>query len=442
MPSLLPRTASVLAVGFLLAGPSAPAVSASSPTGSLGASTAASCLAHWTRDQLRVPAASLPAGLNSQITSVAAVSPTDVWMLINRTNNHGNNVSAVYHYVGTERREAVNLADNERSFVAQWIVARSDTDVWVIGSARGALQAWQYDGSSWTDHPPARYSYARIATAALDSNGTLYLAGNNTHTRKGIILSYDGSRWTDLSPANPPLDYEALAVTADGTLIAAGGGRNDGTLQERSGATWVTVSLSAPVSAISKVSVAPGGTVYGVGTVAGDQLVFIRQPPGSRSATVLDPSAAGTATTSTTGMVALGLEVWLIGEDEPHGGWHHSWITHDDSGFVAAGRRISQMATPRSGQPCWSAAASRTGAYIRSLQSSSWCVRCGCDASQSPRRGSARQPGCGCSGPSGWREGLSATWPVQGYPPSAGSSPKGHSPAPASRLRRATPAGC
>src|SRR5579862_8435240 len=216
MPFLLPRTASVLAAGFLLTGPSAPAVtSASSPTGSLAASSAASCLAHWTGDQLRVPGSSLPAGLNSKITSIAALSPTDVWALITRTNSHGNNVSAVYHYTGTERYESVNLADNERSFVPQWIVARSDTNVWVVGSAHGALQAWQYNGSRWSDHPPARYSYAAIGTAALDSDGTLYLAGNNRRTGKGIILSYNGSRWTDLSPANPPSDYDALAVTAN-----------------------------------------------------------------------------------------------------------------------------------------------------------------------------------------------------------------------------------
>ena len=75
-------------------------------------------------------------------------------MLITRTDNHGNNVSAVYHLIGTERQESVDLADMEKSFVAKWIVARSDTDVWVIGSAHGALQAWHYDGSRWTDHPP------------------------------------------------------------------------------------------------------------------------------------------------------------------------------------------------------------------------------------------------------------------------------------------------
>ena len=433
MPYLLPRTASVLAVGFLLAGPSAPAVTSasSSATGGLAAGASAYCSAHWSENQLRVHTGSLPPGLASQITSVAALSPTDVWMLITRTNSRGNNVSAVYHYTGAQRRESANLAGNERSFGAKWIVARSDTDVWVVGSARGALQAWQYNGSRWTDHPPTRYSYAEIDTAALDGDGILYLAGSNTKTHRGIILSYDGSQWTDLSPARPPYDYQALAVTADGALIAAGGGRNDGTLQERSGGTWTTISLSAPVNTITRVSVAPGGTVFGVGSVAGSQLVFIRQRPGSRSATVIDPPAAGQSAASTNGEVALGLDVWLLGEDEPHDGWHHSWITHDNSGFDAVGRRIAQEASR--GQPCWPAAAAGTGLVVRSLQASSWCHRCGCDGSRPRRRDGARQqPGCGCSGGSGlsgWRGGSGVTWPLGTYQAPDRSSLTGHSPA-------------
>ena len=429
MPFLLPRTASVLAAGFLLTGPSAPALTnASSATGSLAASKVASCPAHWTGDQFRFPTASLPAGLNSRITSVAALSPTDEWMLITRTNKHGNTVSAVYHYVGTGRQESIGLAENEPSFGAKWIVARSDTNVWVIGSARGALQAWQFDGFSWTDHPPAQYPYAGIDTAALDGNGVLYLAGDDRITHKGVILSYDRSQWADLSPANPPYNYDALAVTDGGTLIAGGGGRNDGALQERSGAAWITVSLSAPLKAISRVSVTPDGTVYGVGSVAGDQQVFIRQAPGSRSATVLDPPAAGPTTTFRNSVVALGLDVWALGEDEPHEGWHHSWITHDDSGFITAERRISQVTGRRSDQPCWLTAASRTGVFIRSLPGSSWCDRCECDASRSSRFDSARQLGCSCSGRYRWREGQGATWPHQAFPGQARSSLKGHSP--------------
>jgi hypothetical protein len=433
MPFLLSRTASVLVAAFLLTGPSAPAAtSASDASGRLATSTATSCPAHWTDDELRVPSTSLPAGLNSQITSVAALSPTDEWMLITRTDKQKNTVSAVYHLAGAERQESTGLAENEQSFGAKWILARSDTNVWVVGLAHGALQAWEYDGSRWTDHAPARYPYAGINTAALDSKGILYLAGTNTSTHRGIILGYDGSRWADLSPANPPYDYEALAVTAGGTLIAAGGGRHDGTLQERSGGTWLTVSLSGPVNAITRVSVAPGGIVYGVGSRAGDELVFVKQLPGSRSATVFDPPMAEPGTASTAGVVALGLDVWLLGEDEPHQGWHHSWITHDDRVFLAAGRRISQVTGSGAVQPCWYTAASRTGVFIRSLPSSSWCARCGCDTGQSSRPGGAQDLGCSCPGLPRWQDDQGATSPQQAYPDSARSSRKGRSPATAS----------
>jgi hypothetical protein len=379
MPFPFLRTASVLAAGFLLTGSSSAAgTSASSGTGS---PAAAPCPAHWTANQYRAFRTQPPAGLNSQIMSIAALSPTDVWTLITRTDKRKNNVSDIYHLVGTERRESADLDDIEKSFMAEWIVARSDADVWVIGSARGALEAWHFNGFRWTDHPPAPFSYAGIDAAALGSNGILYLAGNNTHTRKGLILSYDGSRWANVSPASPPYDYQALAVTADGRLIAAGGGRGDGALQERSGPTWTTVPLSAPVNTITRVSVAPGGIVYGVGSAAGNQPVLIKQSPGRRPATVVDAPAADQPATyaDKTDVAALGLDVWLLGADEPHDWWHHSWVTHDDSAFVAALRRMSAVAMRlsstalRSGQPCWAEATSRTEIAIRTLPGDSRC---------------------------------------------------------------------
>ena len=379
MPFQVIRTASVLVAGFLLSGPSAPAASTASGTGSPAADTAAPCPAYWTADRYQAFSDQPPAGLNSQITSIAALSPTDVWMLITRTDKHKNNVSDVYHLVGTERRESMDLDDIEKSFKAKWIVARSDADVWVIGSARGVLEAWHYNGAGWTDHPPTRYSSVGIDAAALGGNGILYLAGTGGRPGKGVVLGYDGSRWSNLSPASPPYDYRALAVTADGTVIAAGGGRGDGALQERSGTRWTTVGLSAPVSSITRISVAPGGMVYGVGSSAGNRSVLIRQAPGSLSASVTNAPAAEQPATSKTDVAALGLNVWLLGEDEPHDWWHHHWITHDDSAFFAAIRRMSRVANrlsltaPRSAQPCRPGAPPRTEIALRTIPGDSRC---------------------------------------------------------------------
>jgi hypothetical protein len=411
MPFLLLRTASVLATGFLLAGPSAPpAASAGSAISGLPAATAAPCPTHWAANQFSVPSGLSPAGFDSQIMSIATLSPSDVWMLIKGTDKHGNNISAVYHRTGSVWRESANLAGNDGAFGAEWIVARSDTDVWVVGSSHWIPKAWNYDGSSWTDHPPTRYSHATINAAALGSDGTLYLGGSNRNTHKGIILGYDGSRWTNLSPVNPPRQYKALTVGADGTLIAAGGGQNDGTLQERSGTAWTTISLSAPVNSITKVSVGPDGTVYGVGSVAGEPLL-IKQPRGSRSASVLNPSAMGTTSTFTNeaGVVALGLDVWLLGEGEPHSGWHHPWFTYD-GGFGGRGRRWSHAAIgsssgdPRSDRPCWS-----TGS--QSLPGSSLCGRHGSRYHHHHHHhGGGRRSGCRCPDPSQLQKGSGTVW--------------------------------
>jgi hypothetical protein len=86
-----------------------------------------------------------------------------------------------------------------------------------------------------------------------------------------------------------------------------------------------------------------------------------------------------TASANKTDVATLGLDVWLLGEDEPHDRWHHSWITHDKSAFVAAIRRMSKVAnrlsstTPHSGQPCWPGATQRTEVAIRTLPDGSRC---------------------------------------------------------------------
>jgi hypothetical protein len=151
------------------------------------------------------------------------------------------------------------------------------------------------------------------------------------------VWSFDGAQWADLTPATTTDAYNALAVTAGGTLIAGGDG---GTLQERSGTAWTTVPLPSPVS-VRDISVAPGGAVYAVGSAAGNEAALVELPPGSHSAIVRDvptPVVRG-LNPGVAGVVAVGPgDVWVLGSQQPTVYQNpRAWVTHfDGSRFVVA----------------------------------------------------------------------------------------------------------
>lgn len=336
MPFLLMRTASVLAAGFLITGPSYAVPGTARSGGATSGTTAispAQCPAQWTADHLPVPPPSAPR--DSRIESMAVLSTTDAFALL------GNGGSDVYHFTHGSWQKLANLNSYDRFFYAMTIVAKSDTDVWVVGMSVAAPYvpaAWHFDGSTWTGHPATLSPLSEILAAAVGSNGVLYVVGShitaNVGPDRGIVWAYDGSGWSDLTPASPRYQYDAVAVTADGTLVV---GATSGLLQERSGTTWTTVRLSAPVTAVTAVSVSPDGTVYAVGA-AGNQPVLIRRRPGSQSAAVLDAPTAPSVTTVETGIVAAGQgDVWLLGQQP---GLSLPWITHFD------GRRFVTATTP------------------------------------------------------------------------------------------------
>jgi hypothetical protein len=345
MPFMLIRTAAVLAAGFLIAGPSHAASGAArtgAATGRTTVGTPGQCPAHWTADDLPIPAP--PAGNGGMIRSMAVLSATDAFALVATFQ-----VADVYHYTHGAWQLLVNLDSNDIALSAVSIAAKSDTDVWVTGTsitATHVVEAWHFDGAAWTDHPSTLSSQAEVLAAALGSNGDLYVVGSSFGPNgpdRGIVWAFNGSAWSDLTPPSPRFQYDEVAVTAGGTLVV---GASNGLLQERSGTTWTTVRLSAPLTAVTGISVSPDGTVYAVGAAAGNQPVLIQQRPGSQSAAVLDAPAVPSAgaTTTETGVVAVGQgDVWLLGQGVTVGPTNDiqvPWITHFD------GRRFVVAATP------------------------------------------------------------------------------------------------
>jgi hypothetical protein len=347
MPFMLLRAAAVLAAGFLMAGPSYAAPGAARTGGATGGTTTITpgqCPAHWTADNLPIPPppAAVP---GASILSVAALSATDAFALVSVDPGPD-----VYHFTHGSWQKLATL-NKDSFFRAVTIAATSDTDVWVTGTSEtgGTIfvpEAWHFDGSTWTDQAATPSTQAEILAAALGSNGVLYVVGSTigpNGPNRGLVWAYDGSGWSDLTPPSPRYRYGTVAVTADGTLVV---GAVNGLLQERSGTTWTTVRLSAPVTAVTGISASPDGTVYAIGTAAGNQPVLIEQRPGSGSATVLDAPTVSPApsTTTETGVVAVGQgDVWLLGEGgilQVTNSISVPWMTHFD------GRRFITATAP------------------------------------------------------------------------------------------------
>jgi len=344
MPFMVMRATAVLAAGFLITGPSPAAPGTARSGGATGTATAIAsgqCPAHWSADHLPIPPPPLAFGT---IQSLAVLSTTDVFALAAG--------SEVYHFTHGSWQKLVNLNSTDISFSAVAMVADSDTDVWVIGQDELVdpytitFEAWHYDGSTWMDHLATLTPEAEILAAALGSNGVLYVVGSilgPDGPNRGLVWAYGGSGWSDLTPPSPRYRYDAVAVTPGGTLVV---GASNGLLQERSGTRWTTVRLSAPVTAVTGISVSPDDAVYAIGAAAGSQPVLIEQRPGSQSAAVLDaptvPAAASTTTES--GVVAAGQgDVWLLGTGvipQATNNVDVPWITHFD------GRRFITATAP------------------------------------------------------------------------------------------------
>ncbi len=313
-----------------------PAISAQA-TSSESATSAASCPAHWTVANLGLPGGSSD-GYGYVVSSVAALSASDIWAVTVPSPYTAFTPAYVYHYNGSTWQTFLTINDAE--YIQNMsIVASSDTNVWVAGTVEGTTaeitpEVWHYNGSSWASQVPDLSSSAEVNAAALGSDGTLYVVGDNLAAHSGLVWSYNGVKWTDLTPSSGSNSrYDAVALSDGGTLIVGG---SPGGLQELSGGSWTTVSMSSPGN-ISGIAIAPGGTIYAVGY---DEFgpILVKQQPGATTAAVLGAPVPNGYGVTEMGVTAVGPDdVWLFGQYAKGYLPNHPWIVHfDGQGFTVA----------------------------------------------------------------------------------------------------------
>jgi hypothetical protein len=215
------------------------AVSADSPTDAWAGGSAMNAndqvvplIEHWNGTQWSVSPNAIGAGSGrSEILSIAAISPADVWALAAVGKN---NPAVIEHWNGTQW----SIVSLPVSGTLHGLSAVSANDVWAVGND-GLILNW--NGTQWIQVAnPAGQGAALEGVDALSANDVWAINLLGTVTEQ-----WDGTQWTAVAPPS--------ALPA-GFRVAGGGGGGSGL----SGLT--------------------GGPLFAVGSNADNQTTILQQP--------------------------------------------------------------------------------------------------------------------------------------------------------------------
>ena len=185
---------------------------------------------HWNGTQWSVSPNAIGAGNGrSQILSIAAISPADVWALASA----GKSPSVIEHWNGTQWSiVSLPVSGNLES-----LSAVSANDVWAVGN-NGVILNW--NGTQWSQVAnPAGQGASLEGLDALSANDVWAINLNGSVTEQ-----WNGTQWTAVPPANAlPAGFRtaggfiwsggSLSGRAGGPLFAVGNTDNETTILQQ-----------------------------------------------------------------------------------------------------------------------------------------------------------------------------------------------------------------
>ena len=153
-------------------------------------------------------------GTDGYAADIAAVSPTDVW-LVGQLNNGGFPQTLAEHWDGSVWTIVPSPSPGHDTFFTG-VSAISSDDVWATGSYQspnGALQPLfeHWDGSAWTQFPPAPGTtksggviYGMFATSTNDVWAVGYKGTPVAFAYDPLIEHWDGTAWSQVKGAPLP----------------------------------------------------------------------------------------------------------------------------------------------------------------------------------------------------------------------------------------------
>jgi hypothetical protein len=180
--------------------------------------------------------ASPTVGRRTQLTAVAAASPTDVWAFgsyisDNPTGIHTRSGIVTEHWDGTRWRLAPQPVyhHTRHRFTIYAAVMRSSTQGWAVGGDRGThTVALHRDGNKW--HPTSTPGCCEFLAATATPEGGAWVAGYTDRPGHGFrsrAVRWTGNRFVPTPAPNVGVTtIGALSALPDGRVYLAGTGSN------------------------------------------------------------------------------------------------------------------------------------------------------------------------------------------------------------------------
>jgi hypothetical protein len=178
--------------------------------------TAIPLVEHWNGSAWSVVTVPAPGNFENQLTSVVAVSSTNVWVagFYRNTNSSQIDVPLFDHFDGTNWSQIAGSNPNWQTIDVQNLAAVSSTDIWAVGyggvpgnpTSQSFTEHW--DGTSWTvvsspqvnGLPTFLLDVAAVAANDVFAVGT-YAAPAPIY-RETVIMEWNGTRWQIVNTPN------------------------------------------------------------------------------------------------------------------------------------------------------------------------------------------------------------------------------------------------
>jgi hypothetical protein len=210
-----------------------------------------SLVEHWNgRQWTTVPSPNDPTAQVDVLQGVAAVSPTDIWAVGYATVNVGPPQDTLIEHWNGHTWSIVSspnggVSDNTLTSVT----AISSTDVWAVGNYfntttnHHALLTEHWNGRTWTIVPAPGFGSDLLFTSVTSTDAShVWAVGHSTGQGGNLIEQWNGTRWgTNVTPAGAHVFLYGVGAYSPTSAWAVGGGVTT-VAEQWNGTQWTIVS--------------------------------------------------------------------------------------------------------------------------------------------------------------------------------------------------------